>query len=205
RLLLPCISLASACVAEGHQTVRVDVRSDIFDRVLLFLEAEILAEAKLGPPYEVDAEHTQDLLSAGVVLGCQALIDVCKAKLGEFVKRVRKNGIAFNEVVERNRRGETILVIDGMVFDVSRWLPNHPGGSTIIPEQGLNLDAIGFFEVYHSSRASFRYLKQFYIGDVTDKEAVPKPHHEASEAFVDQLRTYTTWRVTPVNPVYKSF
>ena len=51
-----------------------------------------------------------------------------------------------------------------MVLDVTRWLPEHPGGSTIIPRQALNLDAALFFELYHASRESFLFLKEFYIG-----------------------------------------
>ena len=35
----------------------------------------------------------------------------------------------------------------GMLLDVKRWLPEHPGGSTIIPRQGLNHDCARFFEV----------------------------------------------------------
>ena len=35
----------------------------------------------------------------------------------------------------------------GMLLDVKRWLPEHPGGSTIIPKQGLNHDCARFFEV----------------------------------------------------------
>ena len=34
-----------------------------------------------------------------------------------------------------------------MLLDVKRWLPEHPGGSTIIPKQGLNHDCARFFEV----------------------------------------------------------
>ena len=33
-----------------------------------------------------------------------------------------------------------------MVLDVTRWLPEHPGGRTIIPKQALNLDCARFFE-----------------------------------------------------------
>ena len=45
-----------------------------------------------------------------------------------------------------------------MILDVTRWLPEHPGGDTIIPAQALNLDCSRFFEVYHASRESFVYL-----------------------------------------------
>jgi hypothetical protein len=39
------------------------------------------------------------------------------------------------------------------------WLPEHPGGSRIIPTQSLNLDCARFFELYHASRESFLYLQ----------------------------------------------
>ena len=35
----------------------------------------------------------------------------------------------------------------GMVLDVTRWLPQHPGGTKIIPAQALNMDCSRFFEV----------------------------------------------------------
>ena len=34
-----------------------------------------------------------------------------------------------------------------MILDVTRWLPEHPGGSTIIPTQALNIECSRFFEV----------------------------------------------------------
>lgn len=39
------------------------------------------------------------------------------------------------------------LLLDGMVLDVGRWLPEHPGGATIIPAQALDCDCSRFFEV----------------------------------------------------------
>ena len=69
--------------------------------------------------------------------------------------------------MKRNEdNNETILVMDGMVYDVTRWLPEHPGGNTIIPKQALGKDSTKFFELYHSSRKSFMYLKEFYIGEI---------------------------------------
>ena len=98
----------------------------------------------------------------------------------------------------------------GMVLDVTRWLDEHPGGSTIIPAQALNLDCSMFFEVYHSSRESFLYLQEFYIGELTaaDAAAVPQPE-EPSPEFLAQLRAYTTFRVrvdeADEQKVYRNF
>lgn len=49
---------------------------------------------------------------------------------------------------------ETLLLLDGMVLDVSRWLEEHPGGSSIIPTQALDRDCTVFFEIYHVRRTS---------------------------------------------------
>jgi cytochrome b involved in lipid metabolism len=38
------------------------------------------------------------------------------------------------------------LILDGMVLDVGRWLPEHPGGASIIPKQSLDCDCARFFE-----------------------------------------------------------
>ena len=63
------------------------------------------------------------------------------------------------------------------VLDVARWLPEHPGGPSIIPQQALNVEAGRFFEVYHSSRESFTFLKHFYVGELRpeDRAEVPLP------------------------------
>ena len=34
------------------------------------------------------------------------------------------------------------MVMDGMVFDLEAWLPEHPGGATVIPMQALNKDPV---------------------------------------------------------------
>ena len=35
------------------------------------------------------------------------------------------------------------MTMDGMVFDLEAWLPQHPGGATIIPQQALNKVRMG--------------------------------------------------------------
>ena len=95
--------------------------------------------------------------------------------MGAFEARLRE--YEFAEILAANDRGERLILIDGMVLDVKRWLPEHPGGSTIIPQQALNVEAGRFFEVYHSSRESFTFLKHFYVGELKpeDRELVPLP------------------------------
>lgn len=76
------------------------------------------------------------------------------------------------------------------------------------------MDCTSFFEIYHASRQSFLYLKEFYIGELAeaDLERVPMPPGEVppSAAFLEQLRRVTPWRLRKEDvqqhiPMHKSF
>ena len=73
--------------------------------------------------------HAPALLSASLSLGLRGLEGACLSQLGSFDGRVRREGIRWEEVPRRNEAGEVILLVDGMVFDVTRWLPSHPGAT----------------------------------------------------------------------------
>ena len=45
------------------------------------------------------------------------------------------------------------------------------GGSRIIPRHALNVDATYLFELYHASKHSFFYLREFYIGELLPSDA----------------------------------
>uniref|UniRef100_A0A7S2S150 Cytochrome b5 heme-binding domain-containing protein n=1 Tax=Rhizochromulina marina TaxID=1034831 RepID=A0A7S2S150_9STRA len=199
KLLRPCIALTSAVMAgKGvHEAARAaatvpTIDCCTFDRVLLFLEAMIK-----GRGFNIQPEHLEDMASAADALQLSGLQDLCAKKRGAFQSRVRKEPIPFDEVTDRNSKGEVILVMDGMVLDVTRWLKEHPGGSTIIPGQALNMDSTVFFEIYHVSRQSFLYLKEFYIGELRteDLARVPSGAGEPSPGFLEQLRLFTNWRL----------
>jgi cytochrome b involved in lipid metabolism len=223
-----------ADVALDEECVVDEVGCCCFDRVLLYLESELHGR---GPLHEFDLEYTQEMLAAAEKLSIFGLVDLCQAKLGEFESRVRKSYIRWSEVVRRNghrnltrqvvdqgdaaaaavgrgseKEKETLLLIAGAVYDVTRWLPEHPGGNTIIPKQAVNKDATVFFELYHSSRKSFIYLKQFYIGELhpADLPKVPpagksKRLASPSPGFLQQVREHTAWRVAPEAKEHKSF
>ena len=99
--------------------------------------------------------------------------------------------------------------MDGAVFDLEAWLPEHPGGATIIPQQALNLDCTVFFELYHASRESFTYLREFYIGELLpeERELVPSGDEAPSAEFMQQLREFSmAFRMDVEHvPTHKSF
>jgi len=185
----------------GNSTT-IDVHSCTFDRVLLYLE-----HAARGERFQFDPLLAGELREAAVTLGVQGLLDLCDQVLGSFTERVRRHPIRLSEVIARNtagaaaaaatattttttttttsppaaaKRSETLLLMSGMVLDITRWLEEHPGGSSIIPEQALNVDCTVFFEIYHASKQSFLYLKEFYIGELAleDRPLVALPNQQ---------------------------
>lgn len=212
KLLRPCIALTHVVQAgrgkyalkddEDFSAINVDVEACTFDRVLLYLEHEAR-----GMQFHFDPLLAPILLPAAQLLKISGLQECCDKVLGSFQERVRRTYIRFAEIIRRNaeggategKRGDTLLTMQGMVFDITRWLDEHPGGSTIIPEQALNIDCTIFFEIYHASRQSFLYLKEFYIGELApeDYELVPKSDNQPSSAFIEQLNTHCSWRLSP--------
>uniref|UniRef100_A0A8D2AYA3 Cytochrome b5 heme-binding domain-containing protein n=1 Tax=Sciurus vulgaris TaxID=55149 RepID=A0A8D2AYA3_SCIVU len=69
------------------------------------------------------------------------------------------------EVMKRNSSKELWLVIHGRVYDITRFLNEHPGGEEVLLEQAGTDASESFEDVGHSSDAR-EMLKQYYIGDV---------------------------------------
>ena len=189
----------SQAVRDSGDTIlntRVNVDCLTFDRVLLFLEAHLLGR----PPPQWSLHLVDDLSSAAETLGLRPLTEYCQQRLGAVAQGICIH--RYEEVVAANARGELWLILDSMVLDVKAWLPEHPGGSSIIPRQSLNVDCARFFEMYHASRESFLYLRDFYIGEVhpDDRARVPQGGADISRGkaaeppgadFLQQLREFT--------------
>ena len=178
------------------QTLRIPVDCERFDKVLLWLERESLGSAL--PEYDV--RTAEALVGAAETLGLVSLADACRASLGAHERRIKTH--FWRDVLAHNEAGGVRVVVDGMVLDVKRWLPEHPGGDRIIPSQSVNVDATRHFELYHSSKESFLYLRAFYVGEIVaeDVGSIPPPKTNratgavdppASRAFLEQLREYT--------------
>lgn len=235
NLLRPCIALTSlvqagrgkytvdSLCAESRLAVAVSLDACTFDRVYLYLQHEFR-----GEPFLFDPLLASELKAAAITLQCKGLEDCCDKVLGSFQGRVRTNAfISYDEIIDRNRSAvelycasavarpstakghvgtvEMLLMLSGMVFDVTHWISEHPGGSTIIPTQALNVDCTEFFEIYHASRQSFLYLKEFYVGelDPADYSRVPNMMRGAGDGgsrggdgFTEQLSRVTGgWRL----------
>ncbi|XP_032303031.1 nitrate reductase [NADH] isoform X2 [Coturnix japonica] len=69
------------------------------------------------------------------------------------------------EVGKRNSNREAWLVIHGRVYDVTRFLEEHPGGEEVLLEQAGRDATESFEDVGHSTDAR-EMLKQYYVGEI---------------------------------------
>mmetsp|Transcript_11391 Transcript_11391/g.25520 ORF Transcript_11391/g.25520 Transcript_11391/m.25520 type:complete len:542 (+) Transcript_11391:215-1840(+) len=193
-----------------HCAVQIDCCT--FDRVLVFIASLLFPDEQT---FVLDPSEVNAMADAAEALGLMSLADLCTSQTSSFESRVRKDEhIRLAEVMKRNDENDELLIIlDGMVLDITRWIDEHPGGPSIIPTQALNIDCTVFFEMYHVSRQSFLYLKSFYIGELAPEDLTKlrngAENIEASEGFLQSLRSYTTeWRVqireTQGDKVHKS-
>merc|ERR1712130_139170 len=88
--------------------------------------------------------------------------------------------ITYAELCEHNKETDLWILIDGKVYDVTKFLPEHPGGEEVLTTEAGKDATEPFEDVGHSDDAR-ELIKKFYIGDLVDMENVPKKNRKLSD------------------------
>lgn len=72
--------------------------------------------------------------------------------------------ITIAEVKKHNKKEDGWIAIHGKVYNISNWIPRHPGGNIIM--QGIGKNATRLFEDTGHSNTARKILKNYYIGDL---------------------------------------
>jgi len=78
------------------------------------------------------------------------------------------------EVKAHNTKGSPWLIIHDKVYDVSKFLDEHPGGEEVLLEQAGRNATENFEDVGHSSDAR-ELMKTYQIGNIVEHECQEKP------------------------------
>ncbi|KAI8592359.1 cytochrome b5-like heme/steroid binding domain-containing protein [Geranomyces variabilis] len=81
--------------------------------------------------------------------------------------------LEWDEISKHNKRDDLWMVIDGKVYDTTRFLDEHPGGEEVMVEVGGQDATEAFEEIGHSDDAR-DLLKGFYVGDLSAKAKLGK-------------------------------
>lgn len=91
--------------------------------------------------------------------------------------RTRGRRFCYEEVRRHNRKDDCWVIVDGGVYDVTAFVPRHPGGNMIYINAGK--DSTYLFECYHPAGAR-RVLEHFWIGEI-DTQEKPDPFNVVYE------------------------
>jgi cytochrome b involved in lipid metabolism len=71
--------------------------------------------------------------------------------------------ISWEEIYKHNKLDDCWVVVHGKVYDVTSWVPKHPGGRIIL--NGAGRESTALFESYHPEWVHNK-LPQFQIGQL---------------------------------------
>ncbi|KAL7310875.1 hypothetical protein PS15m_010312 [Mucor circinelloides] len=99
---------------------------------------------------------------------------------------------SYEEVSKHNTRNDLYMIIDKKVYDITKFLDEHPGGDEILIEEGAK-DASGPFEDVGHSPDAREMLEKYYVGDVDPtskpvKVEAPAVAHSANGKGGNPLR-----------------
>ncbi|CAO2610275.1 Cytochrome b5 type B [Lemmus lemmus] len=108
------------------------------------------------------------------------------------------------EVAKRNSAEETWMVIHGRVYDITRFLSEHPGGEEVLLEQA-GADATESFEDVGHSPDAREMLKQYYIGDVHPGCSCLDKLSLTSSLFLPAFSCWAYWILPVVGAILVGF
>lgn len=78
------------------------------------------------------------------------------------------------------------IAVDGKVYDVTSWLPTHPGGKDLLLLSS-GRDVTNLFQSYHPlTQKPAQILKKYYVCDMSNSEF---PNYTTKSAFYETVRT----------------
>jgi len=95
--------------------------------------------------------------------------------------------ISLEEVKKHNAAGSSWLVIHNKVFDVTKFLDEHPGGEEVLLEQAGGDATENFEDVGHSSDAR-ELMMTYLIGELAEEDKIPEKSKEKKTAVFEDSK-----------------
>eukprot|EP01012_Entosiphon_sulcatum_P010476 TRINITY_DN16128_c0_g1_i1.p1 TRINITY_DN16128_c0_g1~~TRINITY_DN16128_c0_g1_i1.p1 ORF type:complete len:435 (-),score=50.64 TRINITY_DN16128_c0_g1_i1:2-1306(-) len=99
--------------------------------------------------------------------------------------------VKFSDVASHNSRDDCWLVVRGVVYDVTEFVPRHPGGFLIA--LGAGRDATQLFESHHPfSKKATEILQKYQIGELEDHSEQFSKQSKFYEVLKGRVQNYFT-------------
>ncbi|CAK1601522.1 unnamed protein product [Parnassius mnemosyne] len=73
------------------------------------------------------------------------------------------------DIEHRNTRNDAVFVIDNVVYDVTAFLDDHPGGIEVLLDNAGKDASRCFHDIGHSEDAK-QWMKRYVIGEVVEED-----------------------------------
>ncbi|XP_051538652.1 cytochrome b5-like [Myxocyprinus asiaticus] len=113
------------------------------------------------------------------------------------------NGVKYyrlSEVEERNSFKSTWIIIHNKVFDVTKFLEEHPGGEEVLREQAGGDATDSFEDVGHSTDAR-EMSNSMLIGELhpDDRDKLAKPPESPGTTVQETASWWSNWLIPAVS------
>uniref|UniRef100_A0A2K6VWT7 Cytochrome b5 n=1 Tax=Onchocerca volvulus TaxID=6282 RepID=A0A2K6VWT7_ONCVO len=108
------------------------------------------------------------------------------------------------EVAAHNDVSSTWLIIDNNVYDVTKFLQEHPGGDEVLLEQA-GRDATESFKDIGHSRDAVEMTKEYLIGYLSDASAKEAAGDKKKSAAPIIAKKVESWTDIILSPTWSNF
>jgi len=121
------------------------------------------ADISTAPTEPVQAEQNSPIIPAPSVDKKEIEATTTQtAQEDDEIVAIAKTGFTATEVAAHNSATDCWLILDGKVYEVTDFIPSHPGGKAIL--KGCGKDATQMFSGHPESAKAMK--EKFYIGDL---------------------------------------
>ncbi|KAI5954253.1 hypothetical protein KGF54_002028 [Candida jiufengensis] len=100
--------------------------------------------------------------------------------------------LSIEEVSKHNNRKDCWVIVHDKAYDLTEFMPEHPGGEAIILKYG-GKDATKVFDPVHPPDTLTKYLKpEFHKGEVEKRKIQPKKKQQTKTTVVKQEESSTS-------------
>ncbi|KAI9020819.1 cytochrome b5-like heme/steroid binding domain-containing protein [Phycomyces nitens] len=86
---------------------------------------------------------------------------------------------SLKDVSKHNTKADMWVVIHNKVYDISSFVPDHPGSEDILINRAAGKDATEAFEDINHSELARETLEQFIIGQLHEDDCVVRKVYES--------------------------
>ncbi|KAL1970035.1 hypothetical protein VTN77DRAFT_6440 [Rasamsonia byssochlamydoides] len=127
----------------------------------------------------LDRSSRSKFVCAALVAGVAVFTPLIFCSAAAYAEAPEENGlpkirlIRLSEVRKHDGNSESPWVTRGTrVYDITEWVPNHPGGEVILQAAGGSIDEYWKIFTIHNKQDIYAILEQYLIGEVDPRDLV---------------------------------